>query len=138
MFRRFVRLRYRPLLQKKNVAADKASLVRSLQARGEVVMVVGDGVNDAPALAAADVGVAMRAGTGSAMDAADIVLMRDDVRGVGMAVDVSRITMRKVCTVGEQGTCGWGARFAALNLLAVDHASDEPQEHGKSIAPAYL
>lgn len=77
-------------------AAGKASLVRSLQARGEVVLLVGDGVNDAPALAAADVGVAMRGGTGSAMDAADVVLMRDDVRGAGMVVDASRLTLRKV------------------------------------------
>lgn len=77
-------------------AAGKASLVRSLQAQGEVVLLVGDGVNDAPALAAADVGVAMRGGTGSAMDAADVVLMRDDVRGAGMVVDASKLTLRKV------------------------------------------
>lgn len=81
---------------KKLSAADKASLVRSLQERGDVVMVVGDGINDAPALAAANVGVAMGAGSASAMEAADIVLMQDDVRGAGMAVQISRLTMRKV------------------------------------------
>lgn len=70
--------------------------MRSLQAKNEVVLLVGDGVNDAPALAAADVGVAMRGGTGSALEAADVVLMRDDVRDVGRVVDVSRLTLRKV------------------------------------------
>ncbi|CAM9551408.1 unnamed protein product, partial [Choristocarpus tenellus] len=76
--------------------ADKASLVRDLQAQGEVVLVVGDGMNDGPALASADVGVAMGGGTGVAISAADMVLMRNDLIDVGKALDVSRLTMLKI------------------------------------------
>jgi heavy metal translocating P-type ATPase len=96
--------------------AEKVELIRAFQAQGRSVAMVGDGINDGPALAVADLGLAVGSGTDVAINAADLIVVRDDLRVVASAVELARRTLKTI-----RGNLAWafGYNVVAIPLAAL-------------------
>ncbi|MBC8253509.1 MAG: heavy metal translocating P-type ATPase [Ardenticatenia bacterium] len=108
---------------------EKADKVKSLQAQGKVVAMVGDGINDAPALVQSDVGIAIGAGTDVAIESADVVLVKNDPRDVVSLIRLSQATMRKM-----RQNLVWAT---AYNVVAIPAAAGVLQPWGFTLRPEW-